>query len=61
MSNTGKTVSVVITADNHKHEGVLVPKGASIETDAATAKWLTKTAKVGEIVSTAEAGKKGDK
>ena len=39
MSN-GKKVDVTITADNHKHEGKPVEKGATVTTDEITARWM---------------------
>lgn len=59
MSND-KKVAVVITVDNHKHAGQPVAKGARIETDEATAKWLVDHKK-GAITSTADASKKETK
>lgn len=53
MSNSEKKVVVVITAYNHKHAGQPVPKGARIETDETTAKWLV-NAKVGVFADAAK-------
>lgn len=57
MSNAAKKVSVVITADSHKHEGQPVAKGSTVETDEATARWLIDN-KIGQA---ADAGKKETK
>lgn len=38
--STSKQVAVTITADNHNHAGQPVAKGAVIEVDESTARWL---------------------
>lgn len=42
------TVKIQITASNHTHKGDLVPVGAVLEVDEATAEWLTEN-KVGVL------------
>ena len=59
MSNTANQVSVVITADNHKHQGKPAPKGSRLTVAEHTAQRMV-DAKIAQPAP-ADAGKKETK
>lgn len=39
-ADPGDVVVVTIAVDNHEHNGIAIPKGATLEVDRDTAAWM---------------------